>query len=61
MILHFSHIGLTEGRTFTLLIALVVSISSVLRPGSGDRFGRRYRAAERAAQKLALRTHRWML
>src|SRR5579864_3113352 len=25
MILHFSHIGLTDGRTFTLLFALVVT------------------------------------
>src|SRR5947209_20073398 len=65
MILHFSHIGLTDGRTFTLLFALVVTICSVLQPGSGDRPGRRYRAAERAAQSRALRTHpgilaRWL-
>src|SRR5579875_3901401 len=60
MILHFSHIGLTDGRTFTLF-ALYVSISSIRRPGSGDRDGRRYRAAEHAARKHALRAHRGML
>jgi hypothetical protein len=46
MILHFSHIGLTDGRTFTVF-ALVVSVSSVRQLGSGDRYGRRYRVAER--------------
>jgi hypothetical protein len=64
MILHFSHIGLTDGRTFT---ADSLSISGKLWSwflglGSGDRYGRRYRAEEaRAVKQLALQAHRGIL
>jgi hypothetical protein len=37
MILHFSHIGLTDGLTF------MIPFGWSLRPGSGCRDGRRYR------------------
>jgi hypothetical protein len=42
MILHFSHIGLTDGRTFMIPFGLV------RRPGSGCRDGRRYRDVDDA-------------
>jgi len=52
MILHFSHIGLTEGRTFTLASLFSSKYSQVcLQPGSGDRYSRRYRAEERRAAR----------
>src|SRR5690349_11227687 len=49
MILHFSHIGLTDGRTFTLasLSWLWVSPSSSLSPALEAASGRRYRAEDR--------------
>src|SRR5579862_9591737 len=63
MILHFSHIGLTDGRTFTL-----ASLSSwnnfpvVPRRGSGDRYGRRYLAEKRTQREtVALQAQRRML
>ena len=40
MILHFSHIGLTDGLTFMIPFRL----RFFPRPGSGCRTGRRYRA-----------------
>jgi hypothetical protein len=49
MTLHFSHMGLTEGRTFTLVARLIWLLQWALQPGSGDRYGRRYRAEERRA------------
>src|SRR5437588_8659863 len=63
MILHFSHIGLTEGRTFTLALALVWSkLGSYLSPALETARGRRYRAEDRhAARTVALRAHRGML
>jgi hypothetical protein len=60
MTLHFSHIGLTEGRTFTFALSYgVCRYSSGV--GSGDRFGRRYRAeAWHAGQTLPYgRTEPW--
>jgi hypothetical protein len=43
MILHFSHIGLTEGRTFTLALSARGSyLKQFPQPGSGGRRGRRY-------------------
>src|SRR5579875_2361976 len=48
MILHFSHIGLTDGRTFTLAsLSEKVGRGPMVRGarrGSGDRCGRRYHA-----------------
>jgi hypothetical protein len=41
MILHFSHIGFTEGRTFIKSL-----FDWVPRRGSGCRFGFRYRGAD---------------
>src|SRR5664279_5893060 len=38
MILHFSHIGLTDGRTF------MIPFGSCPPTGSGGRWGRRYRS-----------------
>jgi len=61
MTLHFSHIGLTEGRTFTFALSYGVYRYST-GVGSGDRFGRRYRTeAWRARQNVALRAHGAML
>jgi len=40
MILHFSHIGLTDGLTF------MIPFGWSRRPGSGDRCGRRYRVVD---------------
>jgi len=40
MILHFSHIGLTDGRTF------MIPFGWFLRPGSGCRLGCRYRVGD---------------
>ena len=48
MILHFSHMGLTDGRTFTVA-SLSYLIYQFLRCRSGDRFGPRYRTQERHA------------
>jgi hypothetical protein len=48
MILHFSHIGLTDGLTFMILFRLV------RRLGSGCRDGRRYQVGE-----LRSRTNRF--
>ena len=62
MILHFSHIGLTEGRTFMLVSLFFSDIRSVPQLGSGDRYSRRYQAEEcHAAQQTALRAHPLML
>jgi len=50
MILHFSHIGLTDGRTFTVDSTLVVSetvLHQFLQPALATASGRRYRAEER--------------
>jgi len=44
--LHFSHMGLTEGRTFTLVSLSSIGSTMFRRPGSGDRVGRRYRTEE---------------
>src|SRR5215213_342063 len=46
MILHFSHIGFTDGRTFMIPFELVVRTG-----GSGDRCGRRYHPPERVAAR----------
>jgi hypothetical protein len=43
MILHFSHIGLTDGRTF------MIPFGWSRRLGSGCRDGRRYRVVEMLA------------
>jgi hypothetical protein len=51
MILHFSHMGLTDGLTFTISFALRGTVVWYLRPGSGDRSGRRYRAEAAQAQR----------
>jgi hypothetical protein len=45
MILHFSHIGLTDGRTF------MIPFDWIQRSGSGCRFGRRYHPAEGCLQQ----------
>jgi hypothetical protein len=45
MILHFSHMGLTDGRTFMFPFDWIPS------PGSGCRSGRRYRAQELLAAR----------
>jgi len=60
MILHFSHIGLTDGRTFTLGSLSTGLISTdPWRRGSGDRYSRRYHAEERhVARNLPLRAQR---
>jgi hypothetical protein len=64
MILHFSHIGLTDGRTFTLAWLFLFDNSGVrfLRRGSGDRYGRRYLAEEHLQRSTrALQAHPGML
>jgi len=49
MILHFSHIGFTDGRTF------MVPFGSTTRTGgSGDRYGRRYHPAGTVVARLNL-------
>jgi hypothetical protein len=41
MILHFSHIGLTDGLTFTLVLSSLIEVEDfpkvIPQPGSGDR------------------------
>jgi hypothetical protein len=49
MILHFSHIGLTDGRTFMIPFGSVNQ-----RPGSGCREGRRYPVADARSRRTAL-------
>jgi hypothetical protein len=49
MILHFSHIGLTDGRTFMIPFGSVNQ-----RPGSGCREGRRYPVADARSCPKAL-------
>ena len=60
MILHFSHIGLTDGRTFTLIRSQKFVDLVPLNPrlGSGDRYGRRYRAEEAPRSVKLLRCRR---
>src|SRR5436305_3551391 len=64
MILHFSHIGLTEGRTFTLALLWGVEVSypvpsvRLWRPHGVAATGLKSR---HAAQAGALRAHRSML
>jgi len=46
MILHFSHIGLTDGRTF------MIPFGWFRRPGSGCRDGRRYLVEDTLARRI---------
>ena len=50
MILHFSHIGLTDGRTFMIPFGSVNQ-----RPGSGCREGRRYPVADARSRRTGAR------
>src|SRR3954470_4976937 len=49
MILHFSHIGLTDGRTFMVPFGWITRAG-----GSGDRCGRRYHPPAPAVARLNL-------
>jgi hypothetical protein len=56
MILHFSHIGLTDGLTF------MIPFGWFLRPGSGCRDGCRYRVVDMLAARIAShQAGQWMV